>query len=308
MKTRYVLVATIGLLFAVYYIQMSLNMLVVDFHRDIVERVAANPFRYRILGPYLISMFGSSDIQIATGYAVAHLIAFPLMFMALFRWLRVWLSESSALLGVCLVAAYAPLFMQVWVASIYSAIEVIVLATALTVLALHPRRWEWVFVLLVVVGTLNRETALLLPLAYAAVYVTEWRTRGYWLRGALFGGVWAAAFVGLRVWLGPAPEAVDPAFAWALNTGNVSNATHRSVNGILNNLLFLPIWLLYLSNWRYAPAPLKRLALPALVYAGMFLVFGVWDEVRLLLPLLVLTLPVALRGLFESAPAMQRAT
>ena len=235
------------------------------------------------------------------GYTLAHFVVFPVMMLAVYAWFRRWLSQQQAILGALIITALMPVMLRVWGTSLGAPLEVIFLCAGLILLDQQPLGFTSAFTLLIAVSALNRETAVLLPLAYATTQLARWRTPGYWLRGVLFGGVWAVVFIGLRLTLGSAPDDVPIAEAWRWNT----SGTWHTVEAVFKNLFFLPIWLLYLNQLRAAPPFLKRLVPVALVYLGLFLLFAFWNEVRLLLPLLILALPVALRAVkMQLAPAM----
>jgi hypothetical protein len=63
-------------------------------------------------------------------------------------------------------------------------------------------------------------------------------------------------------------------------------------SALFANILFVPLWIIVLLRWRVAPATLRHLTWCALAYLVAFVVGAVWQEVRLLLPLFPLLLPV----------------
>jgi hypothetical protein len=258
---------------------------------SILDGTAASPYRYRPLSAWLTSPFASAGVPIA--YSIAHALALPAMFVMLYAWLRQWMDEKTALIGVLLTAAFMPLMIQVWGIALYAPLEVVFLCAALLLLVRKPPYWRPAYVLLTAIATLNRETAVLLPLA---LIVTE-DLRQEWRTGLLALLVWASVFAGLRLWLGAAPDTLTVAETWALNTGG----GWYTIVAILKNAFFVPLWILAVIHAHRAPAPLQRLALVGLPYLALCLVFALWHEVRLWLPLLVLWLPLALyeRGKVE---------
>ena len=265
-----------------------------QMHRAVMAGTANSPYRYRVLQAYVADWLTPPGANVMIGYTFAHFLAFPALMLALYAWFRRWLVTATALVGVLIVAALVPVLLQVWGNSLGTPLEAIMLCIGLILLDKQPRSWKPAFALLVLIASFNRETAILLPLAYATTQFTRKRELDYWLWGGVFGAAWLAVFAGLRLTLGAAPDDVPIATAWALNTGG----GWHTQEAVFKNLFFIPVWVLYLKQIKGAPLFLKRLTPVALVYLVLFLVFGYWNEVRLHLPLLVLVLPVALRALF----------
>lgn len=298
MKSRIValIVVAFGFLAAIYYAR-SVFPGCLEFcgnlHRETVAATAVSPHRYRVLAPGLIEFLFHpvSDTEIAVAYSVAHALIIPAMFGALWLWFRRWTSDISALVGILVVAAYSPIMFRVYGISLNNPLEVLFLVAGLFLLL--NKRDGLAFAALVVVATLNRETGILLPIAYAALNYTRWRDWRVVMKLLVFGGLWACIFVGLRVILGAAPDMITIEQIARANLGGGWNTSEA----LLNNAFLIPIWFAALVGWRSAPAPLKRLSLAGLPYLGLLAVFALWDETRLLLPLIVLWMPLALRWL-----------
>lgn len=287
-----VLLICLGLLMTLYYARaLATCEPCVDWHRAIIAGTADSPHRYRILAPFLVETLFVPTTGVLIGYVAAHALTFPVLLVMLFRYWRQWVSVTAALVGVVVVVAYSPIMFGVYGISLATPLEAIWLCLGL--LWLLDGRDGLPFALLVIVGTLTRETAILLPLAYAALHLTEWRKPRIALKAAGYFAAWAAVFVGLRLALGPAPHQITVAQVFAANFGGGWNTTEA----ILNNLFLVPIWALALVGVRGAPVTVKRLALIGLPYAGLLAVFALWNETRLLLPLMVLWFPFALRVL-----------
>jgi len=289
------LLVFVGVLCAYYYAGIHATRGALEpfsIHRAIMNGTALSPFRYRVLSAWLaewlmptVEQSVENVASIAVAYAFAHALVLPLMLLALFRWLCQWVSIERAALGVFMLVAYLPLMFQVWNVSLYAAVEVVFLCLAGTLLVRQPRRWRAGYALLVILATLNRETGLLLPLAYLA---TQGRCEWRW--GALLLALWGLIFVGLRWAFGSAADNLSIGATFALNTGG----GQHTQDALFNHAFFVPIWVMVIRHVRAAPIMLKRLGWVAAVYLALVAVFGLWDEVRLLLPLLVLWLPLAL--------------
>ena len=152
----------------------------------------------------------------------------------------------------------------------WSILEAVFYALALLLMLTGRVRWLYP---LVMVATLNRETAVFIPVM-ALLVLRDWK------HAAGLGAVWLATYGGIRLGIGPVPLHVTLGEIWAINTGR----------GLLPFLIGLPLfgWLFWYAarGWRYAPDRLKRAALVIPLYLAAVAVFGVWHEWRLLLPVL----------------------
>lgn len=111
-------------------------------------------------------------------------------------------------------------------------------------------------------------------------------------RAALVFALVAAGVYGLIVLAaGPHDSSYTPAAVWAANTNPL-----LLPSAVVYNLLYLPLWMAAARRWPDAPRELRRLAHAlGLVYVPLFLLLGAWQEVRLLMPLVLVALPIALR-------------
>lgn len=287
------LLASLGLMAALYYARsLATCTPCADWHAAIIAGTADSPHRYRVLAPNVVqALFRPAPSAVLAAYVSAHLLVLPLMLAALYLYWRKWMSGIAALFGVAFVVAYSPVIFTVYGISLYTALEIVWLCVGL--LWLMSDRAGVGFAALVAVATLNRETAVLLPLAYAALHIDEWRKPRVVGQAALYFALWAAVFVSLRLALGPAPDQITVAQVF---TANTTSPWHMS-QAALNNALLLPLWLAAVLGWKSAPPRLKRLALVGVPYVGLLAVFALWNETRLLLPLFVLWMPLAVRTL-----------
>lgn len=287
---RLLLLVLLGLLCSYLYsvgTGVHCDQACVQTHHAILDGTAFSPYRYRILAPLLIGFLPAMSVNLA--YVAAHFLVFPLMFLFLDKWLRQFQSQNVAFIGSLILMAYMPMMLEDWWLSLYNALEVIFLCAGLALLVHRPRGWQPFFAALTIISTLNRETAILLPLAALAMM---WGERGAFRQFGLFLVCWLTTFVALRLLLGGAPEYVSITQLWALNT----SGGWQTTLAVVKQAFFMPIWILCIRHLRHAPMPLQRLALVGLPYVLLLLIFARWGEVRLLLPLLVLWLPSALKG------------
>lgn len=136
---------------------------------------------------------------------------------------------------------------------------------------------------LAALGALNREvTGLLIGLSLFAAYPRQWR---YWLP---IGAIIASIFIGLRVLIPAPPSMFSPAHVWQLN-----RTPWRWYGAIRAVGLIGPLFgLIGIALWQ-APQRIQwRIAIVLIPYLLLVLVFGVWQETRLLMPVLILGLPL----------------
>lgn len=138
------------------------------------------------------------------------------------------------------------------------------------------------FATLVAVATLNREmTGVLIWLSLFAAYPRRWR---WWLPCGL---LVVAVMVGLRWWI-PAHNPSTIAAVWQANL-----EPWRVRNLVVYGGLLLPaLALLYLRAGQ-APRRVRRMVLVVLApYVALVVLLGVWQEVRLWMPVFLLAVPL----------------
>lgn len=254
-------------------------------HAGMIDGTAEAPFRYRLLGAHLAEAMPGGAVGVK--YALAHLAAAPFAFAALWVWLRGEVGGQLALMGCWVMAAYMLVFFHEYSLGIASLIEVGIVSTGL--IWLRVRGAGVGYALLVAAGTLNRETTgLLLVLAVFTSPPAPLRRRG----GISAGAAFAAVFVGLRLMLGAGGGAT------VSDLLRMNLYPHRLLLAALNHLPLLVVVGLTATGWRTGSAMARRrLVIMGLPYAALVLIFGLWNEVRLWMPVVMLALPVMLHSL-----------
>lgn len=139
---------------------------------------------------------------------------------------------------------------------------------------------------LVIAGTANREmTGLLLVLSWFALQPRRWRS------GLIYTALAGLVYATIQHSVGAVESPYTLALVWQENT------TPRFLTAaIVYNLLLLPLWVAGAILWPKTPQALKRLILIVLVvYMPLWAVLAIWQEVRLLMPLVILFVPVLAR-------------
>lgn len=281
----------LGLLGARYYVVniVLCDRWCIDTHAAIINGTAEAPYRYRILGAWIAQALPGDVTQ---KYIAAHILILPVMFFALYRWvLKSTGRRLFAYIGILLFIVYLPLFFEWYAISLYSSIEVVLLALALT----SPRPGIR-YAFLVVFASLNRETGgLLLVLVYFAWNLNQIPLRLNLFWTGLYSCLWVSIFVGLRLLLGDAPYYSE---IWSRNTTDARVMSEI----VLHNALMLPLWLLMLLGWRQVETRLRRVVVFMTVpYIGLLAFFAVWNEVRLWMPVVTVALPM-MTSAFTLAP------
>jgi hypothetical protein len=112
-----------------------------DLHQAIMNHTAPSPYRYRIFAPAIGQMLAPdlSDAGIQTGYVIFHLFAFALIYSGLYLWLRRWMNEDRALLGVFIMAILFAFAFRHYLLSPWASLEILLVCWSLLCLSYMPR-------------------------------------------------------------------------------------------------------------------------------------------------------------------------
>ncbi len=246
------------------------------------------PYRYRVLVPWAMSPIVRAAETLWPPAVAFHRVnmafsftALVMLLWAVVRYLSNWFPTDTSLVGALLVAATLPIMLRQHVYAPYSLLEPIFFLLAFD--ALFRCRITLAAVL-AVLASINRETGTLLAVAIA---IDAWRRQRSLVPALVVGVLGVVSFVGLRVWLGDAIALTVPEI-WAMNTD-----TEAILASLTNALLVAGItgWALAIVGWRHAPAFVRQQWWLPVLYLPLIGVFGVWYEVRLLMPLYPWLLP-----------------
>lgn len=275
-----------------------------ELHSQIIQGNAPSPYRYRILVPFLceaikniLSILIDTHRAFLLAYVAFDLFAVFSALLSLFFWLRVWFSFEQALVGVLFTSSIIPVALRDHYFQPWSILEPAFLTIALLSIV---KKHYLLLAFIVLISSLNRETALFIPLAFLLSNLqgfNEPRGRRHLLLFGSFLSLWLAIFLGLRLYLGDAPhiETIE---------GLISKNT--SPRGLCLALihwgLFLGgFWIFAILGLRDAPHLLKRLSWLIPLYLVPILLWGIWYEVRLLMPLYPILIPLGLFYIFPKA-------
>jgi hypothetical protein len=260
-----------------------------SYHAGILDHTIEAPERYRLLMPTIVEgpirvlqQWMSRNDAFDRTYAVFYALALPAFLASLFAYVRVWFPAEPTLAGVLFVAALLPIAMRPNEYGPHSLLEPTFVSLALLCTVRDRRLW---LVLLLVVAALNRETSVFLVLLYAVARPLD---KQRWAWTLAYAVIWLTVFVGLRLYAGEADR------YWTLAKVFSSNLSQLWPTVFNVAVLFGVIGSCAAAGFRDAPLFVRRVATVIPAYLAVVAVWGIWREVRLLLPLMPLLLPLAL--------------
>lgn len=271
------------------------------FHHGILNSTANAPERYRVLIPAIVegpiralARVMPYDQAFDRAYAIFYFLAVVLMLWSIYAYLTEWFTDDQALVGALLVACTIRITIRQhdWAPGSY--LEPSLFSIGL-LLILRDRPW-W-FAVLVAVASLSRETGVFLVLLYATT--APFSRRRLWTTLAYL-AVSGAVFLGVRLVLGGAER------YWTLGRVLETNLSQPFLAAFNISLLLGAVWIFAALGFTRAPAFVRRAAIVIPIYLAAIVVWGIWWEVRLLMPLYPLVLPLALSYLFpprDAAPS-----
>ncbi len=275
-----------------------------NVHAAIVGRTAPAPERYRVLMPYLLdppiralARWLPYDKSFGRVYALFHWLTFASLLAALYRYLTMDFTAEQALVGTLVAASTLPMALRYYSYSPYSLLEPILFSIALILIR---RKQHLALAALLAIATLNRETAIFIVFFYVAVVPFD-RTHLRIATGYL--AIWAAVYWAVRWYAGDAPRYIDLQTAWHVNTSSLEQLGIAATSWAL---LLGAFWVYAVLGTRRAPPVVGRTALVLPIYLLTILVWGNWIEVRLLLPMYPVLLPLALSYLFAPRKDAER--
>ncbi len=251
------------------------------------------PASYRVLAPFLIDLFTrTTGVDPLIGFLVTRLVFIYAALVALHAYARHWYSPGAAVGGTLGVAALLPLTCTNGWANPDSFPELFLFTLGCLLIA---RRNDLLFFFVLVVATLNRETAAFLVVLWACDRLPGNWSRANLARLAGYAFTWLAVYAGLRwirgfqsyeylmLWQNldafkPVPPGYDP---------------YRRVFGYFwLVLLVVPTWLaVRASRAPGVPTFIKRLVPVAAACVLVCFLISKVIEARIFVPMFPLLLP-----------------
>jgi hypothetical protein len=263
-------------------------------HVEIVELRGKAPYGYRLAVPMIAEQIRRglerAGLSVPKARETAYLSlrwAFTLAGLLLFHaFLSAWFSAPWALAGTLLFAALHPASYHHYWYQPASALDFVLWLLAARLA--QTRASAWWLLPIVIVGAFNRETIVFAPLVYMALAcgcTPLWKV--VIPVGAAL-AAWAIVFLGLRLWIvGPLQRIIS--------MSNIVRANCKHPLWVAYALVFLGVlWVLPVTGWRRVRPELQRLVLVMVPYFLLQCLFARIQEVRVLLPMTIALIPVAL--------------
>lgn len=288
------------------------------WHAEITNKAALAPNQYRILTPLIVEKLRTSavgdvltrafDFDLRDFYRTLFFVCFLATLATFNRILKTWLSPLETLLGCSLLTALTSI--ANFQGNICVSDFVQLLLVALGFLAILRRR-DLHLLWIVPIGTLNRESLLIIVAYYALIRISEARSapriedrRRMAIRalayGTILGLLWAATYAGLRLHYGHRRYFCDIIML-------TSNLRDPGTWLFVTCFFFLPC-AIAAPSLPVAPMALRQAAYAIVPYVLLHFVIGRVRETRLFLPLMPVVLPLMLMSLRKLAlPGKQEA-
>jgi len=273
---------------------------VIAFHNGILRGTVLSPDRYRILMPFLIRILlrilyfiTSYRKAFFLSYFILHFIFTFLCLLILYIFFKQWFSKEYSLIGTLFITGTMPITFKFSMVAIWSLMEVFFFTLGLL---LTYKKQYLVLALIILLAALNRETGLFIVLAFLfanldlrAIFKKETMIdRKVVMLFMFYFFLWLVVFIGLRYFRGMAPHIFTIRRIWVRNCAHFLTA-------LKYNILFLGFfWIFVILGFKKAPAFIKRASIVAPLYVLTLLIFGNWYEVRTLMTLYPILIPLGL--------------
>lgn len=273
-----------------------------DYIPKVLDGTYGAPAIYRVLIPYANTWLGDvTGWSPATVWHATRLAWFFAAYLALFAYLRVWVTPEAAFGGVAGVAATLPLtYTNSWAHP--DGIPELALFT-LGCLAI-VRSADVAFAAILAVAALNRETAGFLVITYFAARPITLR---HVVRTAVFAAICGAILAGLRLWRG-----VEHYDYWQLGRNlrflgllPPGYDIYKRAYAWFIVVLALPSLIVVGSRWPRVPPTARRLLVSAVPFVATAVTLSSIIETRIFLNLYPLILPALMCSAVQPKRALE---
>lgn len=267
-----------------------------NFHKEIINGDALSPYRFRILVPFLIdpffklfSLIFTPEKSFLISYGLYDLFGFYLLLFVLFKYLKLWFTDEQSLIGCLFVSCTMFMGLKHFGFQSWTLLE----ATFYSFALLFMYKEKYISLgIVILLASLTRETAVFLPLIYFFVNIKNFN-KTHLMRTIVYFTIWGIVYFGLRMILGTTEHIISFAELWKVNSSNIKLI-------LLNNILFFgAFWLFAIFDIKDSPEFIKKITLIIPFYLITILIWGIWYEVRLWMPMYPILLPPALNYIYK---------
>lgn len=242
------------------------------------------------------------DISIENAYLIQRSVFIFLVIVCFHFYLRKWFDVSKAFGGVLFFIAVMPLS---YMNDLQESTPLLLLTFLLALWAIREQ-CTWVYFLAMAVGAFNNETMLILPMVFVLYSFKDFKLPSLislsW--SALWTSLPAYLIVGVIRYITRDNPRLAVWWQFPENIKRMNEALFSSPLGWWNERFLFPffifgaIWVFAFFNYSKLPLFLRRAGLLIPVFIIFHLFGGVIGEVRLLLPLSFLVIPMSFYYLF----------
>jgi hypothetical protein len=265
-----------------------------QLHDSIIRGEARSPYRYRILVPMLTqgmteALEKVTPLSYRKAWILAYIIydfaAIFLFLTTLYIFLTKWHAQLPSLAGTLFCCAVLPLSLRDHYFQPWSLLESFLFCAAFLA------AWKKNFVqlaLITLAASLNRVSGIFVPLIYLASSMRAESIKGkirelnlkILLRFLALAVVGAGSILLVRYLRGGGEHVYSASQLWDINT-----SFPYPVYAVLNVILFGGAWwIFFVAGMKEADRFILSLLPVALLYLIPVSIFGIWKEVRLLMP------------------------
>ncbi|MGX6446093.1 hypothetical protein ACWM35_23055 [Neobacillus sp. K501] len=275
-----------------------LHLQIVDYHYydmqfpwydNIVNNNGPYPDQYRILTYYIAHQLIKAGIPFTIAFAGLRFIFTALCLFIFIRYLENWVKPISVLLGFFILVSVLPFTYLFYGMQPTDPLNMLIYF--LVFFSFLHKKYFMMFPL-IIIGMVNRETVILIPLIYACLqfgavpfrkWLPQFLTSSIIVLGIYFGLRW---FFGLKEPYAP----TSPFHYWKVNLTDWK--TWVQLFGFFN-ISVLIVW----YKWKEKPEFLKRISLILPIFILIHFTQGYMREVRYFLPILPIIIPLTLINL-----------
>ena len=297
----YIVIFFISLALASAYqdaVQLKFTQVRLEIHRSILIGTSISPYRYRILVVmvlgWIINVLSKLMASESAFTLVYHLHMFCCLFFmlsGLYAFFNKFFEKKISFFGILYIAGTIPITFSHHYFQPWTFLEVVLYVCALRLIMAKK---NVLLCPLIVIASLNKETAVLIPLTFLFTHFD--RTQKNLLSGnkdtirwfGLYVVLWGGVFVLVRYVCGVTTH--EYTFS-----NNLSFNLQHWYPAIKNNFIFWGILGYFaVKGYKYAPRFIQKISLIFPLYLMLCLLFAYWLEVRVFIVMYPVCVPLAL--------------